>query len=71
LSNSGAKGLICFLHQPYSYNLLSLFTPTYQGADKSLAQPGRKQPTATNLLTSASHSKKIHKVVRSTGSQWQ
>ena len=30
----------------------------YRGADKSLARPGRKQATATNLLTFASHSKK-------------
>ena len=29
----------------------------YQGADKSLARPGRKQATATKLLTFASHSK--------------
>ena len=31
---------------------------SYRGADKSLARPGRKQTTATKLLTFASHSKK-------------
>jgi len=43
----------------------------YRGADKSLARPGRKQATATKLV--ASHSKKIQKAVRPTGSprqQW-
>ena len=33
----------------------------YRGADKSLARRGRKQASATKLLTFASHSKKIHK----------
>ena len=31
----------------------------YRGADTSLARPGRKQATATKLLTYASHSKKF------------
>ena len=48
---------------------------SYRGADKSLARPGRKQATATKLLTFESHSKKkkIRKVVRPTRSprqQW-
>ena len=33
-------------------------TLNYRGADKSIAQPGRKQATAIKLLTFASHSKK-------------
>ena len=46
----------------------------YRGTDKSLVRPGRKQATATKLLTFASHTKnKIQKVVRPTRSprqQW-
>ena len=46
----------------------------YRGADKSLARPGRKQATATKLVTFVSHSKKKkQKVVRPTRSprqQW-
>ena len=39
----------------------------YRDADKSVARPGRKQATATKLLTFASHlKKKIQKVVRPT-----
>ena len=34
----------------------------YQGSDKSLARPGRKQATATKLVTFASHSKKKSEV---------
>ena len=34
----------------------------YQGADKSLARPGRKQATATKLLTFASHSKQFRRL---------
>ena len=46
---------------------------TYRSADKSLARQGRKQATTTKLLTFASHSKTIQKVVRPTRSprqQW-
>jgi hypothetical protein len=46
-------------------------TESYRGADKSLARPGRKQATVTKLLTSASQSKQIQKVVRPTRSQRQ
>jgi hypothetical protein len=35
----------------------------YRVADKSLALPGRKQATATKLLTFASHSERIQKAV--------
>ena len=37
---------------------ISYMNHMYRGADKSLARRGRKQATATKLLTSASHSKK-------------
>jgi len=36
----------------------------YQDADKSLARPGRKQATATKLLTFATHLKIFEKVFR-------
>ena len=42
----------------------------YQGANRSLAQTGRKQATAT-ILTFASHSRTTQKVVRPTRSPWQ
>ena len=45
---------------------------TYRGADKSLSRTGRKQATATELLTLASHSKKKNqKFVRPTRSSRQ
>ena len=46
-------------------------TPQYRGADKSLARPGRKQATATKILTFASHSKIIKKVFLPTRSPRQ
>ena len=44
------------------------FKHLYFGADKSLARPGRKQATATKLLTFANHSKTNQKFVRPTTS---
>ena len=50
----------------YSVLHYVFYVAHYRDADKSLARPGRKQATVTKLLTFASHSKKIQKVVRST-----
>jgi len=63
-----------------SYNITG-YQPTYRFVppliylvdDKSLARPGKQQATATKLLTFASHSKTIQKVVHPTRSprqQW-
>ena len=54
-----------------SYGWICTSIHLYRGADKSLARPGRKQATATNLLPFANHSKTIQKVVRPTRSPRQ
>jgi len=40
------------------FDSFQILSEKYRGADKSLARPGRKQATATKLLTFASHAKK-------------
>ena len=57
----------------YTGNYVHGISALYRGADKSLARPGRKQSTATEL-TFTSHSKKKkenQKVVRPTRSPRQ